>query len=238
MASSKAGYKEGSIKVSTFKRWGLEDTLGFSPNGDKVEYIWCKLCSKHKEEINTAIQTKGKVKDNQLSYTKEVRFIKKGNVERHLKGGCHEHALKIEAKLAKKWTNEPSKNEAPNKQPKIDFAMKKTLQSHYEKMFKIAFNLAEGMMPFNKFRVLVKCVRENNVHLISGKDDHRAAEEYVRYIADSIRERLALLLVHQMHFPFYQMGLRPGKQGWKKNLYLSVSSKVEYLCTTASSSRL
>ena len=50
------------------------------------------------------------------------------------------------------------------------------------------------MMPFNKFRVLVKCVRENNVHLISGKDDHRAAEEYVRYIADSIRERLALLL--------------------------------------------
>ena len=58
---------------------------------------------------------------------KEVRFIKKGNVERHLKGGCHEHALKIEAKLAKKRTNEPSKNEPPNKQPVIDFAMKKNV---------------------------------------------------------------------------------------------------------------
>ena len=40
---------------------------------------------------------------------KEVRFIKKGNVERHLKGGCHEHALEIEAKLAKKRTMSPVK---------------------------------------------------------------------------------------------------------------------------------
>ena len=207
-----------SIKVSTFKSWGLEDTFGFSPNGDKVEYIWCMLCSKHKEEINTAIQSKGKVKDDQLSYTKEVRFIKKGNVERHLKGGCHEHALKIEAKLAKKRTNEPSKNEPPNKQPKIDFAMKKTSQSHYEKMFKIAFNLAEGMMPFNKFHVLVKCVRENNVHLISGKDDDRAAEEYVRYIADNIRERLALLLCSSNAFSILSDGSEARKIVMEKEL--------------------
>ena len=60
-------------------------------------------------------------------------------------------------------------------------------------MFRLAHNLAEGIMPFNKFKVLVKCVREN-VHLISGKDDHGAAEEFVRYIADSIRERLAIIL--------------------------------------------
>ena len=85
-------------------------------------------------------------------------------------------------------------SEKPTKQPKIDFALKQSSQNQYEKMFRIAYNLAEGMMPFNKLKVLVKCVRENNVQLISGKDDHRAAEEYVRYIADSIRERLALIL--------------------------------------------
>ena len=96
--------------------------------------------------------------------------------------------------------------------------MKKTSQSHYEKMFKIAFNLAEGMMPFNKFHVLVKCVRENNVHLISGKDDHRAAEEYVRYIADSIRGRLALLLCSSNAFSILSDGSEARKTGMEKEL--------------------
>ena len=83
-------------------------------------------------------------------------------------------------------------------------------------MFQIAFNLAEGMMPFNKFHVLVKCVRENNVHLISGKDDHRAAEEYVRYIADSIRERLALLLCYSNAFSILSDGSEARKTWMEK----------------------
>ena len=85
-------------------------------------------------------------------------------------------------------------------------------------MFKIAFNLAEGMMPFNKFRVLVKCVRENNVHLISGKDDDRAAEEYVRYIADSIQERLAMLLCSSNAFSILSDGSEARKTGMEKEL--------------------
>ena len=71
-------------------------------------------------------------------------------------------------------------------------------------MFRLAHNLAEGM-PFNKFKVLVKCVLENDVHLISGKDDHSAAEEFVRYTADSIRERLAIILCSANAFSLCQI---------------------------------
>ena len=85
-------------------------------------------------------------------------------------------------------------------------------------MFKIAYNLAEGMLPFSKFRVLVKCVRDNNVHLISGKDDHRAAEEYIRYIADSIRERLALILCSTNAFSILSDGSEARKTGMEKEL--------------------
>ena len=58
-------------------------------------------------------------------------------------------------------------------------------------MFKAAYTLSENMMPFSKFHVLVKCLRDNDVKLVSGRDNHKAAEEYVEYIAEVIREKLA-----------------------------------------------
>ena len=121
----------------------------------------------------------------------------------HLGGGCHKLALELEAATRKR--NSADDSEVPAKQPKIDTAIKQSLRDQYEKMFRLAYNLAEGMMPFNKFKVLVKCVRENDVHLISGKDDHRAAEEFVRYIADSLRERLAIILCSADAFSFCPM---------------------------------
>ena len=42
----------------------------------KVEYIWCKLCFKHKVKIEQSVQLKCKVKEDALAYTNEVRFIK------------------------------------------------------------------------------------------------------------------------------------------------------------------
>ena len=76
----KAGM-EGTVNVSTFNAWGKNDVFGFVAYGDKVEYIWCKLCSKHKAVIEERLALKCKAKDDALSYTRQVRFVKKGNVE-------------------------------------------------------------------------------------------------------------------------------------------------------------
>ena len=62
----------------------------------------------------------------------------------------------------------------------------------------MVYNLAEGMMPLQKCRVLVKCVRDNTVHLISGKDDHRAAEEYRPEHSRTLS--VASYFVHQKRF--------------------------------------
>ena len=72
------------------------------------------------------------------------------------------------------------------------------------------------MMPFNKYKVFVKCLRDNKVNLISGKDDHRAAEEFIRYIAKSIRERLALPLCSANAFSVLIDGSEAPKTGIEK----------------------
>ena len=84
-------------------------------------------------------------------------------------------------------------------------------------------------MPFNKFKVLVKCVRENDVHLISGKDDHGAAEEFVRYIADNIRERLAIILCSANAFSLLSDGSEARKTGMEKELVFVRGTKG-YAC--------
>ena len=73
------------------------------------------------------------------------------------------------------------------------------------------------MLPFNKFKVLVKCLRDTKVKLISRRDDHRACEEYVSYLAESIREMLAIILSSSKHLVFSQMALKLGRQASRKS---------------------
>ena len=74
------------------------------------------------------------------------------------------------------------------------------------------------MLPFNKFQVLVKCLRDNKVKLIQGRDDHRACEEYVSYIAESIRDKLAVILSSAKAFSILTDGSKARKTGMEKEL--------------------
>ena len=110
-----------------------------------------------------------------LKYTEKVTFVKKGNVERHLSGEAHKIAVQAEGLTC--TTSES--NTSTRGQVSIVSAMKDSSRKAYTKLFEAAYNLTEGMLPFNKFQVLVKCLRDNKVKLIQGRDDHRACEEYV-----------------------------------------------------------
>ena len=65
----------------------------------------------------------------------------------------------------------------------------------YRKLLNTAYELAlNPSMPLSHFKVLVKCQRQNGVCLIDGKDDSHSCREYIHYIADTIREKVAVIL--------------------------------------------
>ena len=126
-----------------------------------------------------------------MNYTKKVTFIKKGNIKRHLASAGHKIALSNESISA----NKNDSGNAPKRgQIRTQTSLKEPTKLAYKKLIEAAYSLAEGILPFNKFEVLVKCLRDNNVKLISGRDDNRACEEYVSYLAKSIRDKLTMIL--------------------------------------------
>ena len=74
------------------------------------------------------------------------------------------------------------------------------------------------MLPCNKFKVLVKCLRDNKIKMISGRDDHRAFEEYVPHLAKSIRDKLAVILSSSKAFGILTGGSEARKTGKGKEL--------------------
>ena len=61
------------LKGSESKNSSFTDQFGFLKNEIKVEDIRRKTCTK--DEILRQMQVRGKVKDDQLSYTKQVPFL-------------------------------------------------------------------------------------------------------------------------------------------------------------------
>ena len=150
--------------------------IGFEADGNNVVAVWCKLCSKDIEKIKTGNTLKGKAKEDALNYTKKVTFVKKRSIDRHLASAGHKIVLSNGSISANKNIN----GNAPKRgQISIETSLKEPRKLVYKKLFEAAYNLAKGMLPFNKFQVLVKCLRDNNVKLISGRDDNRACEEYM-----------------------------------------------------------
>ena len=108
------------------------------------------------------------MKEDALNYTKKVTFMRKGNVDRHLASGGH-LALSNESISANKNVN----GNAPIRgQISIETSLKELKKLAYKKLFEAAYNLAEGKLLFNKFKVLVKCLRDNKVKLVSAFDEN------------------------------------------------------------------
>ena len=89
--------KGNKVKLETFLKWGKSDVIGYVlDNDNNLTSIFCKLCAKHKNYIQSSSMLKGKAKNNALNYTKNVYFVKKSNVDRHLLGEAHSIAVRRE----------------------------------------------------------------------------------------------------------------------------------------------
>ena len=75
-------------------------------------------------------------------------------------------------------------------------------------------------MPLKHFKVLVKCQRQNGVVLIDGRDNHKAAREYIHCIADAIREKCAAVIASKHFMSLMSDGSQARKTGSEKELVM------------------
>ena len=76
-------------------------------------------------------------------------------------------------------------------------------------------------MPYEHFKVLVKCQRKNGVHLIQRCDNGRTAREFVSAIAHTVREKVAAILVDAKFFTTLSDGSQAKKTGLDMELMLT-----------------
>ncbi len=105
--------------------------------------------------------------------------------------------------------------------PRIDVALNQSTHDAYMKMIKTAYELAMNpTMPLKHFKVLVKCQRQNGVVLIDGRDNNKAAREYIHCIADSVREKCAAVIASKHFMSLMSDGSQARKTGSEKELVM------------------
>ena len=76
-------------------------------------------------------------------------------------------------------------------------------------------------MPLSHFSVLVKCQWQNGVSLMHGKQDGKAAREFISCIAESIAEKVAVVLAESDFISILSDGSQARKTKSEKELILT-----------------
>ncbi len=80
--------KGNKIEISTFRKYGKSDIIGYKTvdeNGKTyVNFIWCKLCAKHKEAILSDPTLKGSVKASAKAFSEGTNVVTKYQVIKSL----------------------------------------------------------------------------------------------------------------------------------------------------------
>ena len=106
-------------------------------------------------------------------------------------------------------------------QPCVDVSHESASREAYLKLIKSAFELAiHPTMPLTNFTFLVKCQKMNGVRLIDGKDDGKAAGEYIDCIARAVEEKVAAVLVRKNAMSLLSDGSQARKTGADKEMVL------------------
>ena len=83
MAAEKKG---NSVSTETFKRWGKDNIFGVKTEVDAengrtmVNFVWCKLCSKHEKAIMSISQVKGSARTAARSFIDGTTSVTKYQV--------------------------------------------------------------------------------------------------------------------------------------------------------------
>ena len=217
--------KGHSVALSTFKSWGKEEVIGFktvcTDGKTFVNFVHCKVCARNKDAISSHPSCKGEAKKAMLSFVVGTNFVTKHSIFRHFTGKAHIIALEAERS---KPQDECILIEGSSgcSQPRVTTVLEKSSTDLYKKMFNTAYELAmRPTMPFRHFSTLIKCQRLNGVRLVEGKDDHRAAAEFIKYLADEVRIKIQGLLNSVNYYSVLSDGSQARKVKAEKELLLT-----------------
>lgn len=104
----------------------------------------------------------------------------------------------------------------------ITSSMKKTTFDAYKKMFCTVYEMAlNPTMPLNRFNILIKCQQQNGMSLIKGRQNGKAAAEYLSYITSSVSSKVSSILNEKDFFSTLLDGSQPKQTGSEKELVLT-----------------
>ena len=76
--------KGNSIELNTFLKYGLTELIGHKTveTGGKslVKYVWCKVCTKFKTQIESSLHVKGSAKTSALMFINGTNSVRKHQV--------------------------------------------------------------------------------------------------------------------------------------------------------------
>ncbi|XP_014667320.1 PREDICTED: zinc finger protein 862-like [Priapulus caudatus] len=96
--------------------------------------------------------------------------------------------------------------------------MRKQAEEAYRKLLQTAYIMACDGLPLSHFTTLVKVQRASGVNLIQGCDDSNKAREFVSFLADGIRDKLALIMASATAYSTLTDGSMARKTSSEKEL--------------------
>ncbi|XP_065642560.1 uncharacterized protein LOC136074184 [Hydra vulgaris] len=206
-----------SKNLKTFLSWGKESVIGYTEENGFVVKIWCKICARNKTEILTDALVKGVSNHSLTAFTEGTCVVTKYQVDRHLRGQSHRLAVLID--------NGNSEDPGSSCIANLDMENLLTItQDNREallKMIRTAYEMAlKPSMPHSHFKTLIKCQRLNGALLLQGKDNNKAAREYISCIASAIKEKVAKIVNETNFFSILSDGSQARKTKDEKELIL------------------
>lgn len=161
-------------------------------------------------------------------YVQGTNNVTKYAIGRHLKAIPHQVALELQGLTGEKIASASAEvaggsGECPiasTSQPRIDDSFHRIGTEAYRKLLTMAYLLAQGGLPLSSFETVVKCSKAAGAKLITGTMSGKTAREFTHYIADAIREKLALLVCSKTFFSVLSDGSQARKTGKEKELVL------------------
>ncbi|XP_077989284.1 zinc finger protein 862-like [Glandiceps talaboti] len=218
----KAPTKANSVQLATFLKWSVGDTIGYRVNNletgrQMVTEVYCKVCAKFIDKILAVSTIRGQGHHAALSLQKlHSDTSPSGNIS-----------------VSQDDTD--SSSTCKHTQPRIDQAIHEQGRQAYRKLLKTAYLMAVGGQPLTTFATLVMVQKANGVKLIQSTDSSKKAREFVNFLAQAIRRKIAEVLCSAACFSVLSDGSQARKTGSEKELVLvkTVKAGVPVFLTAA-----
>ena len=208
--------------------------------------VMCKLCAKHIDKMRGDYRIKGRARSEIDKYAIGTNFVTKYTVTRHLSGTAHRISQELENSLPRTMTSQDSgqpttsststgvaststgvtsssfrnPSSLGSSQPSIGDALVKAGKDAYRKLLQTAYLLAVDGLPLKSFKTMVKVQKSSGVRLVTGTDSGEKAREFVHFIADAIRQKIAIMVSSSTAISVLTDGSQTRKTGQEKELIL------------------